>query len=161
MNVIDGTVILDEADKALLQTLQDDFPLTTRPWDALAERLGTTAEDVMGRIGRLKEEGVIRRIGPVLETDRVGLTARTLVLMKVPPERMDEVAEIVSGFDEVTHNYERDHEYNLWFTLITPSQERLKDALASIIAATGVPEEGILSLPVTERYKIGVRYVFR
>ena len=161
MNVIDGTVILDEADKALLQTLQDDFPLTTRPWDALAERLGTTAEDVMGRIGRLKEEGVIRRIGPVLETDRVGLTARTLVLMKVPPERMDEVAGIVSGFDEVTHNYERDHEYNLWFTLITPSQERLKDALASIIAATGVPEEGILSLPVTERYKIGVRYVFR
>ena len=161
MNVIDGTVILDEADKALLQTLQDDFPLTTRPWDALAERLGTTAEDVMGRIGRLKEEGVIRRIGPVLETDRVGLTARTLVLMKVPPERMDEVAGIVSGFDEVTHNYERDHEYNLWFTLITPSQERLKDALASIIAASGVPEEGILSLPVTERYKIGVRYVFR
>jgi DNA-binding Lrp family transcriptional regulator len=154
-------VILDEADKALLQTLQDDFPLTTRPWDALAERLGTTAEDVMGRIGRLKEEGVIRRIGPVLETDRVGLTARTLVLMKVPPERMDEVAGIVSGFDEVTHNYERDHEYNLWFTLITPSQERLKDALASIIAASGVPEEGILSLPVTERYKIGVRYVFR
>ena len=161
MNVIDGTVILDEADKALLQTLQDDFPLTTRPWDALAERLGTTAEDVMGRIGRLKEEGVIRRIGPVLETDRVGLTARTLVLMKVPPERMEEVAGIVSGFDEVTHNYERDHEYNLWFTLITPSQERLKDALASIIDATGVSEEGVLNLPVTERYKIGVRYVFR
>jgi DNA-binding Lrp family transcriptional regulator len=161
VNVIDGTVTLDEADKALLQTLQDDFPLTTRPWDALAERLGTTAEDVMGRIGRLKEEGVIRRIGPVLETDKVGLTARTLVLMKVPPERMDEVAEIVSGFDEVTHNYERDHEYNLWFTLITPSQERLKDALASIIDATGVSEEGVLNLPVTERYKIGVRYVFR
>jgi DNA-binding Lrp family transcriptional regulator len=161
VNVIDGTVILDEADKALLQTLQDDFPLTTRPWDALAERLGTTAEDVMGRIGRLKEEGVIRRIGPVLETDKVGLTARTLVLMKVPPERMDEVAGIVSGFDEVTHNYERDHEYNLWFTLITPSQERLKDALASIIDATGVSEEGVLNLPVTERYKIGVRYVFR
>ncbi len=161
MNVIDGIVILDEADKALLQTLQDDFPLTTRPWDALAERLGTTAEDVLGRIGRLKEEGVIRRIGPVLETDRVGLTARTLVLMKVPPERMDEVAGIVSGFDEVTHNYERDHEYNLWFTLITPSQKRLKEALAKILDATGVSEDNVLDLPVTGRYKIGVRYVFR
>ena len=161
MKAIDGTVTLDEADKALLQTLQDDFPLTIRPWDALAERLGTTVEDVMGRIGRLKEEGVIRRIGPVLETDRVGLTARTLVLMKVPPERMDEVAGIVSGFDEVTHNYERDHEYNLWFTLITPSQERLKDALANIIDATGVSGDGALNLPVTGRYKIGVRYVFR
>lgn len=161
MNRMDGTVTLDEADKALLQTLQDDFPLTIRPWDALAERLGTTAEDVMGRIGRLKEEGVIRRIGPVLETDRVGLTARTLVLMKVPPERMDEVAGIVSGFDEVTHNYERDHEYNLWFTLITSSQERLKGALARIIEAVGISEEDVLDLPVTERYKIGVRYVFR
>ncbi len=161
MKWMEGIVTLDEADKALLQTLQDDFPLTTRPWDALAERLGTTVEDVMGRIERFKEEGVIRRIGPVLETDRVGLTARTLVLMKVPPERMEEVAEIVSGFDEVTHNSERDHEYTLWFSLITPSQERLKDALANIIDATGVPEDDVLDLPVTERYKIGVRYVFR
>ena len=161
MNKLDGTVTLDEVDKALLQTLQDDFPLTTRPWDALAERLGTTAEDVMGRIGRLMEEGVIRRIGPVLETDRVGLTARTLVLMKMPPGRMEEAAGIVSGFDEVTHNYERDHEYNLWFTLITSSQERLKEVLARIIEAVGVSEEDVLDLPVTERYKIGVRYVFR
>ncbi len=161
MSVIDGPVTLDEADKALLQMLQDDFPLTTRPWDTLAERLGTTAEDVMGRVGRLKEEGVIRRIGPVLETDRVGLTARTLVLMKVPPERMEEVAGIVSGFEEVTHNYERAHEYNLWFTLITPSQERLKGALAKVIDATGVPEDDVLNLPVTGRYKIGVRYKFR
>jgi DNA-binding Lrp family transcriptional regulator len=161
VNVIDGPVTLDEADKALLQTLQDDFPLTTRPWDALADRLGTTAEDVMGRVRRFKEEGVIRRIGPVLETDRVGLTARTLVLMKVPLERMEEVAGTVSGFDEVTHNYERDHEYNLWFTLITPSQERLEEALAAIIDATGVPEDDVLNLPVTERYKIGVRYKFR
>ena len=161
MNNLDGPVTLDEADKALLQTLQDDFPLTTRPWDALAEGLGTTAEDVMGRVGRLKEEGVIRRIGPVLETDRVGLTARTLVLMKVPPGRMEEVAGIVSGFEEVTHNYERDHEYNLWFTLITPSQERLKGALTSIIDATGIPKDDVLDLPVTRRYKIGVRYKFR
>jgi len=161
VNVIDGTVTLDEADKALLQTLQDDFPLTIRPWDALAERLGTTVEDVMERIGRLKEKGVIRRIGPVLETDRVGLTARTLILMKVPQERMEEVAGIVSGFDEVTHNYERDHEYNLWFTLITSSQERLKETLTNIIDATGVSEDGVLDLPMTGRYKIGVRYVFR
>jgi DNA-binding Lrp family transcriptional regulator len=161
VNVIDGPVTLDEADKALLQTLQDDFPLITRPWDALAEKLGTTVEDVMGRIGRLMEEGVIRRIGPVLETDRVGLTARTLILMKVPPERLDEVAGIVSRFDEVTHNYERDHEYNLWFTLITPSQERLKGALVRIIDAVGIPEEDVLDLPVTGRYKIGVRYIFR
>ena len=81
MKKLDEPIFLDEADKALLQTLQDDFPLTTHPWDTLAKGLGTTTEDVMRRVRRLKEEGVIRRIGPVLETDRVGLTARTLVLI--------------------------------------------------------------------------------
>ena len=161
MNKLDEPIILDEADKILLQILQDDFPLTTRPWDTLAKGLGTTTEDVMRRVKRLKEKGVIRRIGPVLETDRVGLTARTLVLMKVPPEKMEEVAGIVNGFKEVTHNYERDHEYNLWFTLITPNQKRLKEALASIIDTTGIPRDDVLDLPVTERYKIGVRYKFR
>jgi hypothetical protein len=74
---------------------------------------------------------------------------------------MEEVAGIVNGFEEVTHNYERDHEYNLWFTLITSSQERLKGTLASIIDATGIPKDDVLDLPVTGRYKIGVRYNFR
>lgn len=161
MRDIPKPIVLDEADKDLLQMLQDAFPITTRPWDALAERLGNTPNDVMDRVERLKDEGVIRRIGPVLETDRVGLTARTLVLMKVPSECVEKVAGVVNGFDEVTHNYERDHEYNLWFTLITSSQERLRGTLADIIEATGVPEEDVLDLPVKGRHKISVRYMFR
>jgi DNA-binding Lrp family transcriptional regulator len=161
VNQLAESVVLDDVDKSLLQLAQDEFPLTRRPWDELAERIGIPVEDVMSRIKRLKDEGVIRRIGPVLETDRVGLTARTLVLMKVPPERIEEVANIINGFDGVTHNYSREHEYNLWFTLITSSQERLRNTLNQITEAVDIHETDILDLPVTRRFKIGVRYRFR
>lgn len=156
-----ATIQLDETERALLTIVQDELPLTVRPFDALAERLGITYEEAMERIQRLHGEGVIRRFGPVLETDRVGLSARTLVLMKVPQERMDEVAEIVSSFESVTHNYERSHEYNMWFTLITSSQNQLRSCLKEILEAVQIPETDVLDLPVTRRYKIKVRYSFR
>lgn len=156
-----ATVQLDETDRAILTIVQDELPLTVRPFDDLAERLGITYEEAMERVQRLHREGVIRRFGPVLETDRVGLSARTLVLMTVPQERMDEVAEIISGFDSVTHNYERSHKYNMWFTLITSSQDQLRSSLNKILEATQIPEDDILDLPVTRRHKIRVRYSFR
>ena len=156
-----ATVQLDETDRAILTIVQDELPLTVRPFDDLAERLGITYEEAMERVQRLHREGVIRRFGPVLETDRVGLSARTLVLMTVPQERMDEVAEIISGFDSVTHNYERSHKYNMWFTLITSSQDQLRSSLNKILEATQIPEDDVLDLPVTRRHKIRVRYSFR
>jgi DNA-binding Lrp family transcriptional regulator len=156
-----ATVQLDETDRTLLTIVQDELPLTVRPFDDLAERLGITYEEVMDRVQRLHGEGVIRRFGPVLETDRVGLSGRTLVLIKVPQGRMDEVAGIISGFDSVTHNSERSHEYNMWFTLITSSQDQLRSSLNEILDATQIPETDVLDLPVTRRYKILVRYSFR
>ena len=154
-------VQLDETDKVLLTIVQDELPLTVRPFDELAERLGITYEETMERVQRLHGEGVIRRFGPVLETDKVGLSARTLVLMKVPRERIDEVAGIISGFESVTHNYERNHAYNMWFPLITSSQDQFRSSLKDILEAAQIPETDILDLPVTRRYKIRVRYSFR
>ena len=156
-----ATVQLDDMDKALLTIVQDELPISVRPFDDLAERLGITYEETMERVQRLHSEGVIRRFGPVLETDRVGLSARTLVLMTVPQERMDEVARIISGFDSVTHNYERSHKYNMWFTLITSSQDQLRSSLREILEATQIPETDVLDLPVTRKHKIKVRYTFR
>jgi DNA-binding Lrp family transcriptional regulator len=152
---------LDELDKKLLSIIQEDFPIVSRPWDLLAEKLGISPEEVLEKAKRLHEMGVIRRIGPVLETDRVGLSARTLVLMKVPYDRVEEVAQIVNSFDCVTHNYLREHEYNLWFTLITSSQENLRSSLENILDSTGISESDILDLPVTMRHKINVRYKIR
>ena len=154
-------ILLDELDKELLSIIQEDFPIVNRPWDLLAEKLGISPEEVLEKAKRLHGMGVIRRIGPVMETDRVGLSARTLVLMKVPYERVEQVAQIVSSFDSVTHNYLREHEYNLWFTLITSSQEKLRSSLENILASTGISESDILDLPVTKKHKINVRYKIR
>ena len=156
-----ATVHLDDTDKALLTIVQDELPISVRPFDDLAKKLGITYEETMERVERLHGEGVIRRFGPVLETDRVGLSARTLVLMKVPQERMDEVAEIIRSFESVTHNYERSHEYNMWFTIITSSQNQLRSSLNEILEAAQIPETDILDLPVTRKHKIKVRYSFR
>lgn len=156
-----STYPLDETDRRLLSIIQEDFPIESNPWRGLSDKIGVSADEVYERVERLVEAGVIRKIGPVLETDRVGLSARTLVLMRVPDERVDEVGEIVSGFDSVTHNYLREHEYNIWFTLITSSQERLKSSLEEVLDATGVPESDVLDLPVTRKHKIKVRYQFR
>lgn len=156
-----SAVQLDETDRELLSIIQEEFPLVSRPWDDLAERLGVSYEDIVEKAKKLYELGVIRRIGPVLETDLVGLSARTLVLMKVPEDEVEEVGQIVSSFDTVTHNYLREHEYNLWFTLITSSQEKLRSSLEEILASTGIPESDILDLPVTKKHKINVRYTIR
>jgi len=156
-----SAVQLDETDRELLSIIQEEFPLVSRPWDDLAERLGVSYEDIVEKAKKLYELGVIRRIGPVLETDLVGLSARTLVLMKVPEDEVEEVGQIVSSFDIVTHNYLREHEYNLWFTLITSSQEKLRSSLEEILASTGIPESDILDLPVTKKHKINVRYTIR
>ena len=156
-----STYPLDETDQSLLTIIQEDFPIQSDPWQVLSDKIGVSADEVYERVEKLVDAGVIRKIGPVLETDRVGLSARTLVLMKVPDERVDEVGEIVSGFDSVTHNYLREHEYNLWFTLITSSQELLKSSLDEILEATGIPESDALDLPVTRKHKIKVRYQFR
>ncbi|MCW4048116.1 MAG: AsnC family transcriptional regulator [Candidatus Bathyarchaeota archaeon] len=155
------TVQLDTVDKKLLTIVQEELPLVSRPWDALAERLGVTYEELMKRVKKLHEDGVIRRFGPVLETDRVGLSARTLVLMKIPHDRVEEVGVIVSGFDTVTHNYLREHEYNMWFTLITSSEDQLRSSLQEILEAAQIPESDILDLPVTRKHRIKVSYKFR
>jgi uroporphyrinogen-III synthase/DNA-binding Lrp family transcriptional regulator len=154
-------IILDDTDKKILSIIQDDFPIISRPWDSIAELLGLTLSELMKRVNRLHEEGVIRKIGPVLETDKVGLSARTLVLMKVPANRVEEMGKMISGFNEVTHNYIRDNEYNLWFTLITSSQEKLGTIFEEILKVTGIPKTDTLNLPVTRKHKIKVSYRIR
>ncbi|MFQ6052836.1 MAG: Lrp/AsnC family transcriptional regulator [Candidatus Bathyarchaeia archaeon] len=148
-------------DRSLLQLAQDEFPLSKRPWDELAERINITHEEALSRAKRLHEEGVIRRISPVLETREVGLRASTLILMKVPRQRVEEVAGIINKYDAVTHNYEREHDYNIWFTLTTSSEGELLRILDEIRESVGIPDSDILNLPVTRRFKIGVSFKFK
>ena len=117
---------MDAIDRKLLDLLQEEFPLSVTPYADLAERLEIPEEELLQRAKRLTEEGVIRRIGGVIDSKKMKYTS-CLLAMKVPPERMEEAATLISACPGVTHNYERDDEYNLWFTL-TAKGEDARDA---------------------------------
>jgi DNA-binding Lrp family transcriptional regulator len=108
---------LDDIDRKLIQLLQCDFPLTQRPLREISQKLNTSEEEIMRRLKGLHSAGIIRRIGPIIDGLKVGLAAATLVALKVPKDRVDAVANIINQYHNVSHNYEREHEYNIWFTL--------------------------------------------
>jgi radical SAM protein with 4Fe4S-binding SPASM domain len=149
---------IDRADLAILDALQDDLPLVSRPWAAIAARVGLAEDEVVARMRRLQTSGVLRNVSPVFESRRFGLAAATLIALRVPEDRVREVAEIVSTYPEVSHNFRRDHVYSLWFTLAAPTEERLSAVLAEILSRTGIPEADALDLPTVRAYKIDVRF---
>lgn len=150
-------VILDENDKAILQILQDDFPVVEEPWLEISNILNISQTEVLSRLKRLVNEGAILRIGPILDRSTIGLKAATLVAMRVPKDKVKDVANAINKYN-VSHNYERDHEYNIWFTLSAPTNKELAVTLEEIKQKTGVKEHDILDLPTVQRFKINVRF---
>lgn len=146
---------LSQLEREVLQVIQEEFPLVGRPFLDVATRLGRQEEEVIETVKGLKERGVIRRIGASFNSERLGL-ATTLVAMKVPPERLEEIAQAVSSYPEVTHNYQRDHRYNLWFTIVALNQARLEAILDQVRQETGISD--IYSLPAMRRFKIRVKF---
>jgi DNA-binding Lrp family transcriptional regulator len=153
-----ATVRLDPIDRRLLEKTQDEFPLTDRPWQSIGKDLGLTEREVMERLNRLSRQGVIRKIGPALDARRIGLRASTLIAMKVPEDRIRNVANMISKHREVSHCYERDHEYNLWFTIAARDEPELKKALEEIRREADVPKSDVLNLPSVRTFKIDVRF---
>ena len=149
---------LDPIDMRLLEKAQDEFPLTLRPWASIGKDLGITEKEVVKRLSRLYRAGIIRKIGPALDPRRVGLSASTLIAMKVPSERIQRVARVVSKYQEVSHCYQREHEYNLWFTIAAHDQLRLEKILEEIRLRCGVIKDDVLNLPSTKTFKIDVRF---
>ena len=98
------------------------------------------------------------KIGPILDPPAIGLRAATLVAMRVPRNRVNEVATVINEHHNVVHNYERDHEYNVWFTLAASTSEELAMALDEIKQKTGVMEHDLLDLPTVQRFKVNVRF---
>jgi len=146
---------MDDADKKILTAIQADLPVDERPFDVLAGQLGLAAEDATARVVRLEAEGYIRRIGPIFDSRSLGYVS-TLVAARVPPEQLKGVADRVSALPGVTHNYERRHAYNLWFTLTCPSLESQTRTLERLRRETYIPH--FYSLPALAVYKIRVKF---
>jgi DNA-binding Lrp family transcriptional regulator len=149
-------VELDERDRLLLNNIQGGFPLTSRPFRDVGERLDMREDEVLDRIRRLLDEGALSRFGPVLNTTKLG-GARTLAAMQVPPERLEEVARIVNSFDVVSHNYEREHAFNLWFVVSSEEPAEVERVLAAIGERTQLP---VMELPALAEYFVEVKFHF-
>ncbi|OLN31590.1 AsnC family transcriptional regulator [Desulfosporosinus metallidurans] len=146
---------MDATDRALLNAIQDHYPIAVHPYQSLAEAVGTTEEDAFKRIQRLRQEGIIRRLGGVFDSRRLGYYS-TLCTAKVPAEKISLLTELLEKIPGVTHNYIRNHEYNSWFTLIARSQAVAERILHNIREASGLTD--IFSLPATRFFKINVNF---
>lgn len=146
---------LTELDKRVLTEIQAAFPVTAVPYAVLGERVGATDQAVYESVASLKAAGVIRRIGAIFDSHRLGFRS-TLCAIAAPPQRVEQVAALINCYPNVTHNYLREDRYNIWFTLIAETPERIQEILREIAATTGV--EDILDLPAIRLFKIRVDF---
>lgn len=146
---------MDKIDRAILSILQAEFPLVMKPFKAIGEQIGMSEAEVIERIKRLQRSGRIRHIRPIIDAKELGLES-TLVAMRVPEERIKEVAMIINSYKGVSHNYLRKHYYNIWFTLSARDQKSLKQILMEIKKRSGIKE--VLNLPTKKLFKLEVKF---
>ena len=146
---------MDSIDKKILNVIQKDFPVVEEPFKAVADKVRLSEDEVLKRIKNLKDEGIIRRIGAVFDTKKMGF-ASTLCAAKVSKENLKKFVAVVNSYAGVTHNYRRSHEYNVWFTFIAPDEETLKKSLGEIRDKTGVTD--VISMTATQTFKIDATF---
>jgi len=144
---------MDKINKDILNLIQSNFPIESRPFLKIAKELNISEMQVIDIIKGLKNNGFIKRIGGIFNLRKLGYHS-TLCAIKVPIERIDEVSKLINSNNGVTHNYIRNHSYNMWFTVIAPSIEGVKEFLNDIKVKTGI--EDIIELPVERLFKINV-----
>lgn len=148
---------MDAKDRALLNAIQNNFPIAVHPYRLLGEAEGMTEEDAFRRIRRLRQEGIIRRLGGVFDSRRLGYYS-TLCAGKVPEDKIPVLAGLLEKVPGVTHNYIRNHTYNVWFTLIARSYSAAEHILQAIREKTGLAD--IFTLPASRVFKINVNFDF-
>jgi len=146
---------LENRDRKLLNLIQAEFPLTSEPYAELGRRLGVDADEIMQRIARLKERGIIRLIGPVIDSRSLGYGS-TLVAMRMPETELEKTEKVIAGHPGVSHGYERNHQFNVWFTMALPPASDIEMELRKLTKSTGA--QITFSLPVVKVFKIGAYF---
>lgn len=144
---------LSDEERRLLDGYQRDFPLLQQPFAVIAAELGMAEDEVIESCQRLQDDGVISRIGATITPHRSGWS--TLAAMAVPPQRLEQVAALVSARPEVNHNYERENEINLWFVVTAASREDVAGVLDDIAQRTGIK---VLDLPLEEPFRLDLGF---
>jgi DNA-binding Lrp family transcriptional regulator len=146
---------IDDINKEILNTIQVNFPIDARPYRVIAEKLGLSEDELIERISQMKDDVLIRRIGGNFSPDKLGYHS-TLCAAIVAEDKLDLFKETVNAYPGVTHNYRRDHKFNVWFTFIASSVDKIEQSLKQISLDTGV--ETILNLPATRVFKISANF---
>ena len=151
---------MDELDYRILDALQNEFPLSERPYEILAEKLDISGDKLWRRVQGLIENGIIRRMGASIDSRKLGYSS-TLAAISVSAERVDEAAAVVGVYPEVTHSYLRDDKFNIWFTVIAYDNDRIAAILEEIRYALSLEPTAVLNLPVTKLFKLDARFKTR
>lgn len=145
---------MDKMDKEILNEIQWTFPLVTRPYSDIAKKFQISDEELMQRLRALKEAGIVRQLSAIFDTRRLGYKS-ALVAMAIDADKLDTIANQVNKHPGVSHNYERNHEYNLWFTLAVPPGSDLKSEIDKFSKLQGINK--VRMLPTIKLFKIGVK----
>ena len=148
---------LDKIDKELMNLMQNYFPLSSHPYDDIGKRLGLNSTNVISRLEKLSEKGLIRKVGAIIDAKKIGFKS-LLAAVSVPEERIEEAAGIINSYPGVTHNYLREGTPNIWFTLTEQVEETL---LAHLEEIENKLHSKIIRLPAEKIYKIGVKFDLR
>ncbi|NOD32258.1 MULTISPECIES: Lrp/AsnC family transcriptional regulator [Ruegeria] len=144
---------LDQTDRAILNRMQEDLPLTSHPYATVAAELGLSEAELLSRLSRMKDDRVITRFGPFFDAAAMG-GAFCLCAMAVPDEEFESVLTKVNAYPEIAHNYERTHRLNMWFVLATETPEGIEATADAIERETGV---NVLRFPKLQEFFIGFR----
>lgn len=148
---------MDDLDHRIIEELQGSFPLEIHPYEIMADHLGISADQLRDRVLALKESGVIRRMGFSIDSRKIGYSS-TLAAVKVSPDRVEEVSELIAAYRQITHSYLREDAFNIWFTIIAEDEDCIAAILEEIWCKLALAEEEVMDLPVEKLFKLDARF---
>lgn len=146
--------MLSELERAIINRYQGGFPIARHPFATAAAELGTDEATLITTVEHLVTEGLLSRFGPMYNTEKLG-GALTLAALHAPPAEFERISEQVNAFPEVAHNYERDHELNMWFVVATEDPDQVGEVLSGIEQQTGCK---VFNFPKQQEFYIGLQF---